>query len=286
MTYTYTETEMSERNEIDSAIAAGSALADLREIHGVPHAILPEGYRSQGFAHLLAAPTRHSGTTELLDATSFIAFVNEMKAGAGRTTRLYYRIDPQPQFVAVLNDSTGDAAAWGDFRAEYDAPLSKEWLTWIGQDGKRMQQEEFALFIERNLLDVTTPPSADMLEIASTLQATKGVNFASGIRLDNGQNQFKYEETIAAKAGEKGQFSVPDRIEITIPVFDGSKVADRLTAKFRYRIDGGRLQMWYELERPHKVLEVAVADLHKQIADETGLTAFKGVPPDAKERSF
>ncbi|MDN7179062.1 YfdQ family protein [Caballeronia sp. SEWSISQ10-4 2] len=269
---------MSDKNEIQTAIEAGTALARTLEINGTPIILVPEGYSAEEHAHLLAAPTRHKGKAELLDAASFIAYVNAFKSGPNLPTRLYYKIDPKPQFVAVFNDHTADGPAFRDFTAEYNAPLSKEWQEWLSFNGRKMKQEEFALFIERNVLDVTAPPSADILEIVSTLQSTKGVNFASGIRLDNGQTQLKYEETVTAKAGEKGQFSVPDRIEITIPVFDGSTVADRLTAKFRYRIDGGSLIMWYDLERPHKVLEVAVADLHKQIAEGTSLHAFKGEP--------
>jgi uncharacterized protein YfdQ (DUF2303 family) len=268
-----------EKTDIQAALDAGTALAEIRDVNGTPVAILPEGHRAVELDHLLDRPTRHTGTATLLDAASFIAYVNELKTGPIGMTRLYYRIEPKPQFVAVLNDNSGYSPAWGDFRAEYNAPLSKEWLTWTGSDQKHMTQEEFALFIERNLPDVNVPPAADMLEIASTLQAKKGVEFASGTRLANGELQFKFEETIAASAGQKGQFSVPERIEIVIPVFDGSTVGDRLVAKFRYRLNGPKLTMWYELDRPHKVLEVAVADLHKQIAEGTGLHAFKGVPP-------
>lgn len=280
---TYTVTETMEKTDIQAALDAGTALADIREVNGTPIAIVPDGYRTHLLGNLLDKPTRHSGTTALLDAASFIAYVNDLKTGADRATRLYYRIEPKPQFVAVLNDNTGDAPAWGDFRAEYDAPLSKEWLTWLGQDGKVMDQEQFALFIERNLPDIKSPAAADMLEIASTLQAKKGVNFASGTRLANGETQFVFEETVTATAGQRGQFNVPDKIEIVIPVFDGSTVGDLLVAKFRYRISGAKLTMWYELDRPHKVLEVAVADLHKQIAEGTGLHAFKGVPPSTSD---
>lgn len=228
MTYTYTETDMSDKNEIQSAIEAGTALARTLDINGTPIILVPKGYSAEEHAHLLPAPTRHKGKAELLDAASFIAYVNAFKGGEKLPTRLYYKIDPRPQFVAVFNDHTADGPAFRDFTAEYNAPLSKEWGEWTANNGKKMTQEDFAFFIERNVLDVTTPPSADILEIVSTLQSTKGVAFASGTRLDNGQNQIKYEETIQSKAGEKGQFSIPDRLEITIPVFEGSTVADRL----------------------------------------------------------
>ncbi|MBU9386597.1 DUF2303 family protein [Burkholderia multivorans] len=268
---------MEQTNDFVAARDAGAALAEIRNVGGTPIAIVPDGYRVEQLEHLLGVPARHRGSAELLDAASFIAYVNKFK-DAGGTTRIYFRTDPKPQFVAVLNDSTADAPAWADFRATYNAPLSKEWVTWTGSDQKPMSQDEFALFIERNLPDVNVPPAAEMLEIATTLQAKKGVEFASGTRLVNGQVQFVFKETIQARAGEKGQFNVPEQIEIVIPVFEGSAVGDRLIAKFRYRIQDANLRMWYELDRPHKVLDAAVGDLRKEIEEGTGLVAFKGVP--------
>jgi uncharacterized protein YfdQ (DUF2303 family) len=270
---------MNEENNFAEALAAGSALANVRDVEGMPFVVVPEDYRVHELTSALPAPTRHKGTAELLDAASFVEYVVQFKEGG--VTRLYFRTEPKPQFVAVLNDSDASKPAWGDFRAIYNAPLSKEWVTWTGSDGKPMNQEEFALHIERNLPDIYSPAAADMLEIAQTFQAKKGVDFASGTRLSNGQVQFKFEETVQAKAGEKGQFEVPEQIELVIPVFEGSTIGDRLVAKFRYRIDGGKLRMWYELDRPHKVLDAAVADLRKQIEEGVGIAALKGIPPQA-----
>jgi uncharacterized protein YfdQ (DUF2303 family) len=268
---------MDEQNNFAEALAAGAAFANTRDVAGTPFVLVPEGYCVHELDHLLPAPTRNKGNAELLDAASFIEYVNALKNDGG-TTRIYFRTEPKPQFIGVLNDATAHIPAWRDFRAVYNAPLSKEWLTWVGNDNKRMTQEEFALHIERNLPDIHSPAAADMLEIATTFQAKKGVDFASGTRLANGQVQFKYEETISTKAGEKGQFEVPEQIQLVIPVFEGSSIGDLLIAKFRYRINEGKLSMWYELDRPHKVLDAAVADLRKEIEEGVGIKALKGAP--------
>lgn len=260
----------------ETILKAGTALADIKEVEGVPVAIVPEGYDVRELTHLLEQerPRRHRGNLKLLDADSFIRYV-EPHVAAGGNVNLLYRIEPAPVFKAVLNAATPEQPAHEDHTATYDAPLSKEWKTWTQNDGEAMGQEKFAQFIERNLLDIAAPTGAEMLELATSFQAKKGVNFASGTKLQNGQTQLVYEETIQAKAGEKGQLTVPDEIKLRLPVFEGSTIADELIAKFRYRIDGGKLYMWYELVRPHKVLEIATKDLLKQIEEGTGLTGLK-----------
>ena len=51
----------------------------------------------------------------------------------------------------------------------------------------------------------------------------------------------------------------------------------RVEAKLRYRIgDGGKLSIWYELVRPHKVIEAAVKELRATIATDTGLNILVG----------
>ena len=50
-----------------------------------------------------------------------------------------------------------------------------------------------------------------------------------------------------------------------------------VTARLRYRIaDQGKLTMWFDLLRPHKVLEDAVREVWHQIQTETGLTILNG----------
>ena len=115
-----------------------------------------------------------------------------------------------------------------------------------------------------------------MLEISRTLEAKKKVNFASAIRLDNGQNQFTYEEEISGTA-QKGQLQIPEEFTIGIPVLEGG-ASYAVDARLRYRIaEGGKLTMWFELIRAHKVVENAAAEVWSQIEAETGLKVFNGI---------
>lgn len=263
-----------------AATAARSVEADAK-----PFVITPEGYELHDVEAHLQAPTRKRGTVNVRDADSFIAIVNSEGASG---TRLFRAVHPRPQFVAVINDHAESGPGWGDYRIVYDCPLSPEWVTWQQKNKATMSQADFAQFIEDNLPDIVSPPGskmpdgARMLEVSRTLQAKKKVAFASGIRLSNGETQFAYEEKVDGTAGAKGQFMVPEAFVIGVPVFEGGP-SYAVTARLRYRIaDGGALAMWFDLERPHKIVEDAVAELNKAIEAATARTTLNGTPAGSR----
>lgn len=260
--------------DLEAVLHAGAALGNIREIEGTPLAIVPEGYNVEGLEHLLIAPVRSRGFADLNDEASFVAFVNLHKTEA---TDLYFHGAETPSFAAVFNADRKGSPGRRDFGAKYRCPLSPEWKAWRAADGAKMGQEDFARFIETNLPDIVSPEAANMLEIALSLEAKKKVNFASGLRLTNGSNQLTYEEQVDGTAA-KGKLTIPEKITIGIPVFEnGDRYA--VEANFRYRIaDGGKLTMWYELVRPHKVIDDAVKAARRSIEKATGLMAFNGSP--------
>lgn len=256
--------------DVAEAISAGMALGDPKQIEGRAFAVLPEGSTAHDLEHMRLTPQRKRGVTTLCDTASFITVVNLDKTP---DTRLYGSYK-KPRFMAVFNDH-GQTPGWQDHRAIYECPTSIEWQTWTGSNGKQMSQVDFARFIENNLPDVADPPAADMLEISRSLEAKKKVNFASGIRLANGQNELTYEEQISGTAA-KGKLQVPELFTIGIPVLEGG-ARYAVQARLRYRIqDGGNLTIWYELVRLHKIIEDAVHAVWTEIQDKTGMQVFNG----------
>jgi len=242
----------------------------LQFVDGVPYVVAPEGYAVENLERMLETPMRKRGKVHMNDAASFNAYVN---AEATPATRLYGQLNP-PAFCAVFNDHASEPG-WGDYGVSYDCPLSIEWKTWTANSGKTMTQEAFAQFIENNLPDIAMPPAADMLEISRSLEAKKKVNFASGVRLSNGQNELVYEEQVSGTAA-KGKLNVPEAFTIGIPVLEGGE-RYAVTARLRYRIqEGGKLSMWFELVRPHKIVEDAASAVWKAIEEGTGKRIFNG----------
>lgn len=274
--------------DIQSEVIANDALAACnqatRHVGTTPVLLLPSGFQAADMERLLPAPTRKRGTTVLNDADSFIAVVNDQK---GEATRLFSTINP-PTFTAVFN-ADADEAGWGDHRAKYNAPLSPEWGAWTKADGQKMDQQDMAIFLESNMIDVVfiaadpangelgSPDGATLLEICRTLAAKKDVEFKSAVRLTDGSTQFTYNEEVRGTA-VNGTMQIPEQFSIGVPVFEnGAKY--RQDVRFRYRIgQGGDLVIWIELVRPHKVIEDAVKQLRALIGEQTSLQVLNGTP--------
>lgn len=261
------------------AVSLGAAIAEpaIIESDGIPYVAVPQNYRIEPLEHLLPQPRRVRGRTVLDDVDSFVRYVGSFYTGE---TRIYYRVRPAPSFTAVIDDCTRHALSWREHIAHYPCPLSREWQTWTGNDGKRLAQVDFAQFLEDNLPDVREPSGADMLGVATTLEAKRTVAFSSGTRLDNGQVQLTYVEQIKGTAS-KGEMRIPEQFTIAIPVFEGG---DRyaLKARLRYRIpdnDKGGLTMWYQLLRPEDVIEHAANELRLLIESKIPAPMLRGSPP-------
>lgn len=218
-------------------------------------------------------PERKTGTTTVRDVGSFTHYYgkhadndSEIYADAERLT-----------VTAVLDAHTETGPRWGGHRLHLDLRESDAWQQWTRSDGTLMSQEKFAEFIEDHLPELIEPDSATMLEIAQSLQATTSVDFQSGHRLQDGQRQLKYVETTQAKAGAKGELTIPEVFTVGLVPFDNSE-GYRLTARLRYRISGSELSIGYKLERPKDVQAAAFADVLEQISGDIGVTVMTGTP--------
>ncbi|CAD5377116.1 conserved hypothetical protein [Pseudomonas sp. OF001] len=260
---------------ITQLVALAQALGKPLDHPGLtaPVALLPEGVELQGLEQHLPAPVRIRQSVKVLDAKTFIDYVNRF---ADSASAVFCNGPEGRTFTAVLDYHQPDSPSWGTHKATYQCPTTVEWGNWRAADRKKMAQADFAEFIEENVKDIVqpdgnhaAPTAADMLEISRTLEAKKNIAFRQGIRLDNGQVQLTYNEQIDGRAGETGQLNIPEQFFIGIRPFLGGD-AFCIPARFRYRIQEGRLVMWFELVRPDKVLEEAYNAVRKQIADAIG----------------
>lgn len=218
-------------------------------------------------------PPRKSGTTTVRDARSWTAYFAKHSSDASEV----YADAERLTVTAVLNAHGADEASWGDHRLVLALRTTDAWKQWLHMDGELMDQEAFAEFLEDHLPELLDPSSADMLEIAQSLQAATKVDFQSGVRLASGQRQFQYVETTTTKAGQKGQLTVPEQFTIGLVPFEGSE-GYRLTARLRYRITDRGLRMGYKLERPADVLRTAFADVVNVIDGDIEQPVMNGTP--------
>ncbi|MCQ6250873.1 DUF2303 family protein [Streptomyces malaysiensis] len=219
-------------------------------------------------------PARKTGTTTVRDATSFLAYYEKHHDDA---TEVYADAD-RLTITAVLDAHQTDAARWGQHRLHLALRKTDAWQQWMVSDGQLMKQDEFAEFLEDHLPELLEPAAATMLEIAQSIQGATKAEFQSGTRLQTGERQFKFVETVSAKAGQKGELTIPEQFTIGLVPFEGSE-GYRLTARLRYRIEsGGSLRMGYKLERPADILRTAFGDVREGIEEQLATAVMNGTP--------
>ncbi|WP_213956296.1 DUF2303 family protein [Variovorax sp. dw_954] len=261
-----------------SIAAMATAALEVKHVEKTFGLVIPQGHQ---FKDLTAevekaepAPYRHKGTVQLGDVASLLAYCADQAAQA--TGYIYADTDGR-LLTAIFND-TKAGPGWRDHRAVFKAELTPEAKKWLEHDGANhaFTQSEFAEFIEDNFADLQGEEAKNLLTVATTISATTGINFASAKRLQDGQVQLVYNETIDAKAGADGQMKIPKLFTIGLQLFKGAKNADLFTARLKYRLHSGSVKFWYELERPTKVIEVAFAEYVAQVSKDSGYTVLHG----------
>lgn len=262
-----------------SLIAAGLALAGPQKNPGPDgrhYAIVPDGYEIIDELPAAKLPERPKGIVKLRDAASFIRFFTDH---AEARSRVYATMEPA-RFLAVFDefdlkgsDAMAHQADWREFRAVFEVPASREWLLWNAANRKQMGQVAFAEFLQDNLPDVAQPDGTTLLEMALNFEAAQTGTFIATQRLQNGSHNLQWK----ADNNAGGTVQLPEQILLSIPVFENEDPRE-LSARLRYRVKEGVLSIWYELVRPHKVLEAAFRATWKRIADEANATILLGTP--------
>jgi len=266
-----------ENDNIKSALDAGEQIGKLKvagTVHtakddGFPFIIKPDG-GAFSVEHLLLNPLNKRAVVALADHGSFIAYVNRFKDADS----IVFADLGNRGFAAVLdyhkaNNGAPEGARRGQHRAALSCATTLDWNAWVAQDKKTMSQVDFARFIEDHIPNIASPDGASLLEMCLTLEAKKDVAFRSSVRLQDGQHQLRYEETIEGKTGaQSGTLAIPNAFVLGIEPFAGAGVK-RLDARFRYRMNQGTLVMWFELVRAEDVLKAAFDEIVSQV--KTGL---------------
>lgn len=157
---------------------------------------------------------------------------------------------------------------------------TKRWQTWFAANKKNMGQEEFATFIEDNLADIwapdgSLPAAADMLEISRTLEATSSYTFSQRTNLKSGERKLGFNETLNATAGPGEEMSIPDKFVIKLPIFLNQAPVE-VTCRLRFRINGGKLTMWFDMVRVDEMLAAEFERARLGVQEATGTEILLG----------
>jgi uncharacterized protein YfdQ (DUF2303 family) len=220
-------------------------------------------------------PRRKVGKVVVADVPSFAHYYAKHVDRAA--TELYASRDSRT-ITAVIDAHSADVPGWAGHRLVLGLQHSEAFKAWQAHDGRYMDQEAFAEFLDDNRADIVDPSAAEMLEIAQTIQGTSKVDWQAGHRLRDGQRVLGYVETNTATAGTKGELAIPSEISLGVAIFDGAKVRHELTARFRHRIEGGKLRLMYKLDRPADVVTAAFDGVVAEVEQACGTTVMRGTP--------
>jgi len=216
---------------------------------------------------------RKTGRTVVRDAASFLTYWAKHHDDA---TEVYSDVE-QLSVTAVLDAHSADEPGFGDHRLHLALRKTKAWEEWLALDGKLVDQDRFANFLEDHLPNLVEPDAATMLEIAQSIKATTKADFQSSSRLQSGERKFAYVEDTKASAGAKGDLAIPEVFRIAVPPFEGAD-AYSMTARFKYRLDHGHLTLGFKLEQPEERAKAAFADVLAAIAEGIDSPVLNGTP--------
>lgn len=225
---------------------------------------------------LLAAPLRPRGTAAIHHPEDFAEYVNRL----GDPTYTTVWADPVAgKFVAVFDDhQDSDNAGWRSHTATLTLQDDPDWVAWMQRDGRLSDQAAFADHLEDLAHTVVSPDAATMIEVATSFNAKRSVNFASAVRVDSGDIALTYEEQTKASA-KKGTIEVPAEFVVRIAPFLGTEPSE-IKARLRYRVGDGHLSIGYALLRPDVVRRDIIAALVGTLREAIDpMPVFMGSPP-------
>lgn len=269
---------VSAEDSAEILLRAGAALATPRkspDADGAAYIVIPDGHHLER-PPTIEFPKRPSGLVHLRDARSFTAFWLSQKSPY---SCIYATLEPA-KFVAVFDDTPTSQdfdflrrqADWRQHRADFVVPASREWKIWTEANKKPMSQLQFAEFLLDNMPDVIEPDGASLYQLSLNFEATQSGKFVATQRLQDGSHDLQWR---ADNSG--GTVKLPEHITINIPVFE-NEAAVKMSARLRYRCKDGDLKLWYELVRPHKVLEAAFREVWTRIETGCNTSILLGTP--------
>lgn len=247
------------------------------------------------FADYREAPERREGVASFTELDSFIAHA---KRFADADSAVFAdRTPSQPSLLSVLDYHKAGATSsprFGRHRGRYAFPLADEWTAWHKSNGKAMDLESFALFLETRLADVADPAGAGdgankfaallssgfasaskLLELSRGLTVHVGRKIVNHANLASGEATMSFQEEHSDAGGKP--LKIPGAFLIGIPVFRAGPLY-QIPARLRYRMQGGQVSFSYEMYRAEQVFDHAFGEAVDKVKAETSLPVLFGSP--------
>lgn len=223
-------------------------------------------------------PERRKGTVQIGSIDSLIQYINTYKG----PNSVAFAAANKPGIEAVLDYHPAGAqgeARWCQDRVVYACPLSRQWQTWTGAEGKARGQVEFGDFLEANEADLASREGFATAAVMITTARNLVVNSVG--KFQRTMNPTTGEGTLVVKDEHDASTStvIPKGFALAIPVFEGTTDLYPVEARMRFTMDGGRPSFTFVLANKEAVLEHALATLRQQVTDGAGIPVYVGQAP-------
>lgn len=246
----------------------------------------------------LEHPERTKGTARLQTLDALIVHCDRF--GTAERSALFASADRntmRASLACVYDYDTASQPGWREHRAVYPFAFSQQWEAWAGVDGKTMELEQFAEFLEDRIEDVIDPVDAfdsvkdyakrlgyDLAGPSKLITLSRGLSInvesrvASHSKLSSGEGQILFsEEHSGARTSDGKTVKVPGGFAITLPVFEGGD-AYQIPVRLRYTLRQGGIKWTCHLSRIPEAFRDAFEGACTKAAEETGLPLFYGAP--------
>lgn len=213
-------------------------------------------------------PARQTGIYKPATVESFASYVE--RHADPEVTSIWVH-PTSGRIVGIIDDVGVESGGWRQYLAILKLESTPEWDHWEKRDGEMMGQEDFAEHVEIGIDDIVEPDGADVLELAQSFHAQSSSIFRQATKLSSGETQFQYDETVSATAGTTGKLEIPKGLVLGISPFLGEDPF-KVFARFRYRINSGKLTLGYKLDRPELIKRQALQDIEGRLRETFPLT--------------
>ena len=251
-------------------------------------------------------PDRMKGTARVTTLQSFIDHANRFK---DRDSVIFADVSNSARLLAVFDyNQAGENLGrpelphprglprFGQHRAEYRFPVSKEWEAWTAAAKKGMSLVDFAEFLEEHLPDVMDPEEVGqgakqlavllgialagpqrLLELSRGLFVKVGHAVTAFHNASSGEAQLAFEEKHTDDKG--GPLRIPGGFVIGIPVFRNGR-SYQLPVRLRYRVADRQVTWFLSIQRADRAFDLSVEEAAVAAREATELPLVFGTPED------
>ena len=197
------------------------------------------------------AKIHHAEETRIVHSLeSFLELFNRF-AREGQST-IFADMD-NSRIVGIIDYHEGyNEPGRKEFKIQLDVAPCADFVDWTDNEGRQFQQEEFAEWIEERARFFVEPKAAVMLEIATSLVATRECQFERSADLQSGDHHLRYTEQTEAKAGVKQDLEIPKTFTVGLPYQIGGNRLN-LEVLLRFRIRSGELFFSYRMPEKDEI---------------------------------